>query len=167
MSRLASACLALTLILGFATSAIAEPLPNPPVGVATTATQAANLVVAKRLPLTDPQDFEDASRGLVAQLDDPRILNPDGSVAWDSARFDFLEAPAPATVNPSLWRQGQLNSLHGLFQVVPGIWQFRGYDMAVMTLIAGDSGWIVVDPLTSAASAASSAKQGWRSAMFP
>lgn len=151
MYRLASACLPLTLILGLATSALADPLPEPPVGVATAATEAANAAVAERLPLTDPQDFEDARRGLVAQLDDPKILNPDGSVAWDASRFDFLEAPAPATVNPSLWRQGQLNSLHGLFEVVPGIWQFRGYDLAVMTLIAGDSGWIVVDPLTTAA----------------
>tara|TARA_R110002110_G_scaffold43803_1_gene135618 strand:- start:22608 stop:24584 length:1977 start_codon:yes stop_codon:yes gene_type:complete len=153
MPRLASACLPLTLILGFfATTATADPLPEPPVGVATPATRAANVAVAERLPLTDPRDFEDASRGLVAQLDDPRILNPDGSTAWDTARFEFLDAPAPATVNPSLWRQSQLNSLHGLFEVVPGsIWQFRGYDLAVMTLIAGDSGWIVVDPLTSAA----------------
>lgn len=152
MSRLASACLHLTLALGVTTAtAIAEPLLKPPVGVATLATQAANTAVAERLPLTDPRDFEDARRGLVAQLDDPKILNPDGSVAWDSSRFDFLDAPAPATVNPSLWRQSQLNSLHGLFEVVPGIWQFRGYDLAVMTLIAGDSGWIVVDPLTTAA----------------
>ncbi|MFO7551953.1 MAG: MBL fold metallo-hydrolase, partial [Haliea sp.] len=156
MPRLVSACLRFALILGFTATATAtataDPLPEPPVGVATPATRAANAAVAERLPLTDPRDFEDASRGLVAQVDDPGILNPDGSTAWDTARFDFLDAPAPATVNPSLWRQSQLNSLHGLFEVVPGsIWQFRGYDLAVMTLIAGDSGWIVVDPLTSAA----------------
>lgn len=153
MPSFASVLLLLALVGGLAVTAVADPLPIPPVGIATPATQAANAAVAEHLPLADPQDFEDASRGLVAQLDDPRILNPDGSVSWDSSRFDFLDAPAPATVNPSLWRHSQLNSLHGLFEVVPGVWQFRGYDLAVMTLIAGDSGWIVVDPLTSAAPA--------------
>jgi len=93
MPHLASVFLPLALLVGSTTAAIAGSLPSPPVGVATPATQAANAAVAERLPLADRQDFEDASRGLVAQLDDPRILNPDGSVAWDSSRFDFSMPP--------------------------------------------------------------------------
>jgi alkyl sulfatase BDS1-like metallo-beta-lactamase superfamily hydrolase len=62
--------------------------------------------------------------------------------------FDFIEGPAPASVNPSLWRQAKLNNIHGLFEVTPGIYQLRGFDLANMTLIEGDTGWIVVDPLT-------------------
>ena len=64
-----------------------------------------------------------------------------------------MKGDAPDTVNPSLWRQGKLNSIHGLFEVVPGIYQIRGYDLAQMTLIAGKTGWIIVDPLTTPAPA--------------
>lgn len=128
--------------------------PQPPVGEATEATRAAQEQVRAALPLDDRRDFEAATRGLVAQAEQMQILNADGSVAWDLAAFDFLEAEAPDTVNPSLWRQSQLNVVHGLFEVVDGIWQVRGYDLAVMTLIRGETGWIIVDPLTSPAPAA-------------
>ena len=60
-----------------------------------------------------------------------------------------LRREAPATVNPSLWRQSRLNMHHGLFEVVPGVYQVRGLDIANMTLIEGDTGVIVVDTLTS------------------
>lgn len=124
----------------------------PPAGMATPQTAAANAAVAERLPLADQADFEDASRGLLAQLDSD-ILNPDGTVAWSIDAFDFLDAEAPDTANPSLWRQSRLTAIHGLFEVVPGIYQVRGYDISVMTLIAGKSGWIVVDPLLTSATA--------------
>ncbi|MCR2834795.1 alkyl/aryl-sulfatase [Parerythrobacter lacustris] len=124
----------------------------PPVGTATPQTAAANAAVAERLPLADQADFEDASRGMLAQLDRD-ILNEDGTVAWSIDAFDFLDAEAPETANPSLWRQSQLTAIHGLFEVVPGIYQLRGYDISVMTLIAGKSGWIVVDPLLTPATA--------------
>jgi alkyl sulfatase BDS1-like metallo-beta-lactamase superfamily hydrolase len=124
----------------------------PPVGTATDHTAAANAASAERLPLADQADFEDASRGLLAQLDRD-ILNADGSVAWSIDAFDFLDAEAPDTANPSLWRQSQLTAFHGLFEVVPGIYQVRGYDISVMTLIAGKSAWIVVDPLLTPAPA--------------
>ena len=98
----------------------------------------------------DAADFERARRGLIAQHPTGRI---DGTYApaWDINRYDFIEsgAPTPATVNPSLWRQAQLNMVHGLFEVAPGIWQARGYDISNITFIAGVSGWIVIDPLTS------------------
>jgi len=123
----------------------------PPEGVATTATKAANANVAAELPIADQTDFKNANRGFLAQIPGDKILNEDGSVAWDSRQFDFITGAAPDTVNPSLWRQAKLNSVHGLFEVVPGIYQIRGYDLAQMTLIAGKTGWIIVDPLTTPA----------------
>lgn len=124
----------------------------PQAGVATEATKEANAAVANRLPIADQTDFENARKGFLAKIDKP-ILNEDGSVAWDPGEFEFIKGGAPDTVNPSLWRQGQLNSIHGLFEVVPGIYQIRGYDLAQMTLIAGETGWIVIDPLTTPAPA--------------
>lgn len=128
---------------------------SPPLGEATNATAARNAEVAARLPLADQSDFEDARRGLLVQLEGD-ILNEDGSVSWSVDTFDFLDVDAPPTANPSLWRQSQLTSIHGLFEVVPGIYQVRGYDLSVMTLIAGESGWIVIDPLLTAAPARAS-----------
>ena len=73
-----------------------------------------------------------------------------GRVVWSLEPYGFLsEAEAPPTVDPSLWRQSRLNMNHGLFEVVPGVYQVRGLDIANMTLIEGDSGVIVVDTLTS------------------
>ncbi len=123
----------------------------PPQGVATEATKAANAKVAARLPIADQTDFENANRGFLAKIEDKQILNEDGSVAWDVDKFDFIKGAAPDTVNPSLWRQGKLGSIHGLFKVTDGVYQLRGYDLAVMTLIAGKKGWIIVDPLTTPA----------------
>ena len=125
----------------------------PPEGIATEATRTANAGVAASLPIADQTDFENANRGFLAKIADDKILNEDGSVAWDARQFDFIEGAAPDTVNPSLWRQAKLNSIHGLFEVVPGIYQIRGYDLAQMTLIAGKTGWIIVDPLTTPAPA--------------
>lgn len=124
----------------------------PPQGVASEQTAAHNSQVAQSLPLDAQVDFENARRGLLAQLDGD-ILNDDGSIAWSVPERDFLESDAPATVNPSLWRQSQLTAIHGLFEVVPGIYQVRGYDLSVMTLIAGESGWIVIDPMLTPAPA--------------
>ncbi|MFT5483012.1 MAG: alkyl sulfatase BDS1-like metallo-beta-lactamase superfamily hydrolase [Halieaceae bacterium] len=68
---------------------------------------------------------------------------------WDATSYAFVQDDAPASVNPSLWRQEQLNNIHGLFEVTPGIYPLRGFDLSNMTLIDSDSGWIVVDPLTA------------------
>ena len=140
-----------TAILTIALLSAAPIMAAPPQGIATEATRAANAEVAAELPIADQTDFENANRGFLAKIAGDKILNEDGSVAWDSRQFDFIEGPAPDTVNPSLWRQGKLNSIHGLFEVVPGIYQIRGYDLAQMTLIAGKTGWIIIDPLTTAA----------------
>jgi alkyl sulfatase BDS1-like metallo-beta-lactamase superfamily hydrolase len=101
----------------------------------------------------DRQDFAFAERGFVGTRAEPKILRADGGVAWDLSAYDFLKAPAPASVNPSLWRQAQLLSKHGLFKVADGVWQVRGFDLANATFVAGKSGWIVIDPLTSAETA--------------
>ena len=118
---------------------------------ATTHTQAANASVAFAL---DDADFERAHRGLIAQHATGRIEGA-YAPAWDIHRYDFIgvDTPSPDTVNPSLWRQSQLNMAHGLFEVAPGIWQARGYDISNITFIAGATGWIVIDPLTSVACA--------------
>lgn len=119
-------------------------------------------------------DFANATRGFIAapNLSDLVIepnsqeMQANGLKAWDLSQYDFLvnsevtsSAPylpeegalpnAPGTVNPSLWRNAQLNMEYGLYEVVPGIYQIRGYDLSVMTLVAGETGWIIIDPLTS------------------
>ncbi|WP_274903360.1 alkyl/aryl-sulfatase [Psychrobacter sp. DAB_AL62B] len=117
----------------------------------TTATINANRQVASQLNLADQQDFKDARRGLIASPKDlqiPSLADPTKNV-WDMKAYDFIQGEAPDTVNPSLWRQSKLNNIQGLFEVTPGIYQLRGFDLSNMTLIKGDSGWIVVDPLTS------------------
>ena len=119
-----------------------------PGGAASSFTERANRELAASLPLAEQQDFEDAKRGFIA-TDDPLVIaGPNGAKAWDFPSYAFVEGDAPATVNPSLWRQAKLNGQHGLFEVVPGIHQVRGYDISNMTLIEGKTGWIVVDPLT-------------------
>lgn len=137
-----------------ATVLMALAAPAPPAGEATEATRAANAAVAARLPLEDPQDFADAARGKLAEIPGGVIRDAEGNIVWDAGRFAFLDGAAPATANPSLWRQSRLNAVHGLFEVVPGIYQVRGYDLAVMTLVRGQTGWIVIDPLLSAETAA-------------
>lgn len=107
--------------------------------------------ILAELPFDDTTDFERADKGFIATRKDPIIKNPDGSVAMDLSWFDFLKKEAPATANPSLWRQSQLNSKHGLYKVTEGIYQVRGFDLANMTVVATDNGWIVIDPLTTEA----------------
>jgi alkyl sulfatase BDS1-like metallo-beta-lactamase superfamily hydrolase len=117
-------------------------------------TRTANAAVAAELPLADQQDFEDAGRGLIGGDGEVTITDAAGRVVWRTADYAFVTGEAPPTVNPSLWRQAQLNGIHGLFEVAPGIHQIRGYDLSNLTLIDGASGWIVVDTLTSRETAA-------------
>ena len=106
--------------------------------------------VRKALPFADTADFDDASRGFLGSIENARIVSASGRVVWSLEPYGFLsDAEAPATVNPSLWRQSRLNMKHGLFEVVAGVYQVRGLDIANMTLIESDSGVIVVDTLTS------------------
>ncbi len=112
-------------------------------------TAALNASVAETLPLSDPQDFEDAKRGLIASNAELRVTGAEGNTIWDMPSYGFVDGEAPASVNPSLWRQARLNNIHGLFEVTKGVHQLRGYDLANMSLIDGETGWIVVDPLTA------------------
>ncbi len=113
--------------------------------------EAAHQQVLVELPFENTKDFESAAKGFIATRKDPVIKNPDGSLAMDLSWFDFLQKDAPSTVNPSLWRQSQLNQKHGLYEVTEGIYQVRGFDLANMTVVATDNGWIVIDPLTTEA----------------
>ena len=117
---------------------------------ATPITRALNRALLDVLPFDDVQDFEDARRGFLGTWPEAEIRSEDGRVVWSFADEPFMaEGEAPDTVNPSLWRQAQLNRLHGLFQVTDRIYQVRGFDMSNMTLIEGDTGLIVVDALVS------------------
>jgi len=118
------------------------------------ATRAANAAMAQALPLGDVEDEDFARRGFIATWDQPQIRTADGRVAWDFASFDYLRGDAPETVNPSLWRHARLLALHGLFQVSERVYQVRGFDVSNMTIIVGDTGLILVDPLTTAEPAA-------------
>ena len=132
--------------------------PAPEAGVATVATIQANEAVADRLPFEEQGDFVDVDRGFLAAIEDDAIRNAKGDVVWSIEQYDFIEGDAPETVNPSLWRQSKLAARHGLFQVTDDVYQVRGYDLAVMSIIRGDTGWIIVDPLTSIETAAASLK---------
>lgn len=149
---------ALACLLPMACSEAPSPVP-PPRDVASAAPDAfgftapsahtieANRRAAAALPLDDPGDFELATTGRIAHEDRVRVTAADGRVIWDTGTYDFVEGEAPGSVHPSLWRQEKLNNEHGLFQVADGIWQVRGYDLANMSIIQGETGWILVDPL--------------------
>ena len=122
---------------------------------ATAATRAAIEAMGATLPLHDQQDVDDARRGFVGRSDERQVRAADGRVVWDLDAYEFMRgAEAPDTANPSLWRQGQLLIEDGLFEVVPGIYQLRGFDLSVMSVVEGDTGVIVIDPLISAETAA-------------
>jgi Alkyl sulfatase and related hydrolases len=116
---------------------------------ATEATRLAHEETARRLPPDDGADFVLARRGFIGTLPDAEVPG-----AWSQAPFAFLEGERPDTVNPSLWRQARLNALHGLYEVTPGVYQVRGFDISNVTFVEGREGWIVIDPLTSAQPAA-------------
>jgi alkyl sulfatase BDS1-like metallo-beta-lactamase superfamily hydrolase len=121
-------------------------------GDAAPATVKVNEQFAQAINLEDAQDFEDAKRGLVARPEG-KIVAADGTVLIDFDAFKFVDGAAPPTVNPSLWRHAKLNAQAGLFKVVDGVYQLRGFDIGNMTLIEGKTGWIVVDTLTAKESA--------------
>ncbi|UYO97312.1 MBL fold metallo-hydrolase [Microbacterium sp. M28] len=121
---------------------------------ATPAIVAQQRALRDSLPFADEADLEAADRGFLGTLDDPKIRNAAGEVVWDASTYDFLSGEGPDTVNPSLWRQSKLVAKHGLFEVIPGLYQARGLDLSVMTFVEGDTGVIVIDPLISKETAA-------------
>ncbi|MGN9841463.1 alkyl/aryl-sulfatase [Nonomuraea sp. H19] len=110
------------------------------------------------LPFHDRGDFEDANRGFIAKLSPAVVTTADGRVIWDNDSYDFLHQECPKTAHPSLWRQAQLCAKQGLYAVADGIYQVRGLDLSNMTLIEGDNGVIVIDPLISTECAAAALK---------
>ncbi len=119
----------------------------------TSATVESNRRILDTRPFDNERDFERARRGLIASVPELRV-GPAERPVWDMTAYEFLEEAEYDSINPSLRRQARLNNIHGLFEVTEGVYQLRGFDLSNMTLIAGETGWIVVDPLTATETAA-------------
>ena len=139
MKRLAAILMTGTLCLNAGTGVLAAG--------ATESTAEANAAWYEILDFEDEKEKENALRGLIEAPESVVIYAEDGSVAWSVDALGDLSGEAPDTVNPSLWRNTQLNAYAGLFEVCDGIYQVRGYDMANVTFIRTDNGWIVFDVL--------------------
>lgn len=151
MMRLALATAAFLPGLAQAAPAADPALSPKPASAATVAAQQA---VAAALPQEDGRDAAFAAQGFVASAADPVIRDPAGKPVWNVAAYDWVQGAAPASVNPSLWREVGLLKQHGLFAVADGVWQVRGFDVSNMTVIRGATGWVLVDPLTTKETAA-------------
>lgn len=130
------------------TTASNQPKP------ASESTILANSAAQSRYNFEDTADFDRARRGLLGQIESEAINSELGVPVWEPSQYKFVSGESPDSVNPSLWRQAALNNIHGLFEVVPGIYQVRGYDISNISFIRSDTGWIVIDPLTVAETAA-------------
>jgi alkyl sulfatase BDS1-like metallo-beta-lactamase superfamily hydrolase len=114
-------------------------------------TQAVIREARTNLPFADTKDFEEQKKGLIAPMKTLQIKADAGQVAWDMQRFQFLDAQNDFdSIHPSLLRQARLNNNYGLYEVIPGIYQVRGFDLSNMTFVRGKKGWIVFDTLVSA-----------------
>lgn len=122
---------------------------------ATDSTQAANDRLLSELPFGDTTAFAQAHKGFIAPLPQEAIKDATGHLIWDPGKYSFIKEgeAAPATVNPSLWRQSQLINVSGLFQVTDGIYQVRNFDLSNMTIVEGRRGITIFDPLISSETA--------------
>ncbi|GGN69174.1 alkyl sulfatase [Streptomyces albiflavescens] len=120
--------------------------------------QSATALDARSASTADTGDFEDADRGFIAALEPGVVKNAAGDVVWDNDAYDFLTGDAPKTANAGLWRQSQLTCKQGLYKVADRIHQVRGLDISNMTIVEGDTGIVVIDPLISAETAAAALK---------
>ncbi|MCZ0963551.1 alkyl/aryl-sulfatase, partial [Paracoccus benzoatiresistens] len=103
-----------------------------------------------KLPFDDTRDLDEQARGLVARRADPRIMADAGNVAFDISDYDFLNGEGDFdSIHPSLLRIARLNNNFGLYEVIPGIYQVRGFDLSDMTFVRGKTGWIVFDTMTT------------------
>ena len=144
--------IALLLAVAVVSGCDQSPNSSPQSASSSAASQftiASNRAFVENLDLDNQQDFEDARRGMVAEAPNAALTSESGVQVWDASAYDFIVGEAPDTVNPSLWRQAKLNNIRGLFKVDEGIYQLRGFDLANTSLIKSDSGWILVDPLTT------------------
>lgn len=105
------------------------------------------------LPWSDERDLEEAARGFLAPLPDGPVTGAEGQFVYDPHRLSFVQGEAPDTVHPGLWRQAGLVAMGGLFEVCDRVYQVRNIDLSNLTIIEGDTGLIVVDPLISAETA--------------
>ena len=149
---IAGAFVMLTAYSAFPVHAAPDAEPKP----ATAATQAYLAQFSATLPFADREDFELATRGFVAAIPGNRIVDAEGHVLRDLNVDAFFSQPVPPTVNPSLWRNAGLVSKSGLFQVSDTVYQVRGVDNANMTIVLGDTGFIVIDSLWIAEAAKAS-----------
>ena len=147
--RFLSWSVALTMAATFHAHAAESPKPAEP------ATAVANAKVRDELNFANREDFESAKRGFIASIPSAEVKAADGRVVYSLKGFEFLLATdtAPATVNPSLWRHAQINQIHGLFKVTDRVYQVRAMDLANLTIVEGDTGLILIDPLLSAETA--------------
>lgn len=113
-----------------------------------------NAAAVQELPFANTVDQDDADRGFIAALEPGVVTDASGKTVWDNDSYGFLRDSCPASVHPSLWRQCGLNIKQGLYLVTEGIYQVRGLDISNMTLVEGERGVIVIDPLVSAETAA-------------
>ncbi len=144
-----SNCVAMLLCL-IAINSYADQVPTNSPKPASVETQSLNKAILTELPFSNQKDFADAQKGFIATFPDLTIKTPEGHTVWSLKDYAFLKKmPAPATVNPSLWRQANLNMNNGLFKVTDNIYQVRGFDLANMDIIEGNTGLIIIDPLTS------------------
>ncbi|MFK0310086.1 alkyl/aryl-sulfatase [Pseudomonas sp. NPDC090233] len=143
--------LLLASAIALSTHVWAEEAPKP----ATDATKAANDALLKELPFNDKTSFELAHKGFIAPLPSEPIKGPSGNMIWDPNKYGFIKEgeAAPASTNPSLWRQSQLINISGLFEVTDGIYQVRNYDLSNMTIVEGKEGITIFDPLISSETA--------------
>jgi alkyl sulfatase BDS1-like metallo-beta-lactamase superfamily hydrolase len=100
------------------------------------------------------RDFDESRRGLIAPFDPPVVEDERGRTVWDLRSYEFLDGEPPDTAHPNLWRQSQLTRIAGLFELAPGFYQLRGFDLSNMHVVEGDEGIVVIDPLVSAETAA-------------
>lgn len=138
------------LALGAGTLQAQPGLPSAATAArpATAATRAVLAEAAKSLPPEDGADFEFANRGFIATWPEAVIRQANGKPSFDLSGNDFIEGPAPDTVNPALWRQNRVLRAEGLFRLAPGLYQVRNFDNSNVSFIETPRGWIVIDPLT-------------------
>jgi alkyl sulfatase BDS1-like metallo-beta-lactamase superfamily hydrolase len=153
--KLTKTCMALTAIMALMSQSVgaAESAKD-----ASSFTKSVNQQYQQSLPFNNRQDFDDAQRGFIAPLlNEGKLTTPDGKVYYRALDYQFdINAPAPSTVNPSLWRQSQVNGISGLFKVTDRMYQVRSQDISNITFIEGDTGIIVIDPLVTPNSAKAS-----------
>ena len=131
------------------TDMVAELGLNAEIKDATQHTVEVNSALYSKLDFEDTSEYENATKGLIAAPETLELKDADGNIVWSQKAYSFVDnyEKAPDTVNPSLWENTKNNHAYGLFEVVEGIYQVRGYDMANLTVIEGETGWIVFDPL--------------------